>query len=57
MPVRMFSGTSIAELERAVESAESRERVVQVIGQFGGQWALLTEKRPGRPPVEKRGQL
>lgn len=55
MPLRLFGGTTVAELEQAIESAETRERVVQVVGQFGGRWALLTEKRPGRPPVEKRG--
>ena len=54
MPLRLFGGTTVAELEQAIESAETRERVVQVVGQYGGRWALLTETRPGRPPVEKR---
>jgi hypothetical protein len=55
MPIRLFDGVTISDLEQAVTTAETTEKVVQIIGQYGGRWALLTEKRPGRPPVEKRG--
>jgi hypothetical protein len=41
-------------LAKAVADAEKSERVLQVVGQFGGGWALLTERRPGRPPQERR---
>ncbi|HEY7822076.1 MAG TPA: hypothetical protein VIG24_04550 [Acidimicrobiia bacterium] len=50
----MFQGSGIESLADAVAEAEKRERVLQVVGQFGGGWALLTEKRPGRPPREVR---
>jgi hypothetical protein len=54
MPIRRFEGSDIKSLAEAVAEAEKRERVLQVIGQFGGTWALLTERRPGRPPQEVR---
>jgi hypothetical protein len=54
MPVKLYPGSSISDLERAVESAERNGRVAQVIGQYGGQWALLVEKKPGRPAKEVR---
>jgi hypothetical protein len=54
MPIRRFEGSDIESLAEAVAEAERRERVLQVVGQFGGGWALLTERRPGRPPQETR---
>ena len=54
MPIRRFAGSDIDSLAEAVAEAEKRERVLQVVGQYGGGWALLTEKRPGRPPREER---
>lgn len=55
MPIRRFTGSDIESLALAVDEAEKRERVLQVVGQFGGAWALLTEKRPGGNQHEKRG--
>jgi hypothetical protein len=54
MPIRRFDGSSVDSLALAVAEAEKNERVLQVVGQFGGGWALLTERRPGRPPQERR---
>jgi hypothetical protein len=55
MPIRTTTtGTDIEALVAAVAQAEKNEHVLQVVGQFGGGWALLTEKRPGRPPQERR---
>ena len=54
MPIRKFQGSDIESLAAAVAKAEERERVLQVVGQFGGGWALLTERRPGRPAKEVR---
>jgi hypothetical protein len=54
MPIRRSTGSDIDALVVAVAEAEKNERVLQVVGQFGGGWALLTEKRPGRPPQERR---
>jgi hypothetical protein len=54
MPIRRSTGSDIDALVAAVERAEKSERVLQVVGQFGGGWALLTEKRPSRSPREVR---
>jgi hypothetical protein len=55
MPIRRRPGTDANALAAAVEELEgSGEKVIQVIGQFGGEWAVLTERRPARSPREKR---
>lgn len=53
MPVKLYPGTNITDLERAVVDAERKGRVTQVIGQYGGSWALLVEK-PARATKESR---
>lgn len=56
MPIRRFDGSDVESLAKAVAEAEKSERVLQVIGQFGSGWALLTESRPARPPQERRNK-
>jgi hypothetical protein len=55
MPLIQRPGTSVDALDAAITSLErDGHRIVQVVGQFAGQWALLTEQRPARGPQEKR---
>lgn len=54
MPIRRIAGSSIEDLERELEQIEKRERVLQIVGQYGAGWAVLTEKRPARPTKETR---
>ena len=54
MPLVPYDGQDTADLERAVADVErGKGRVVQVVGNMGGRWWLLTEK-PARKPAAGR---
>jgi hypothetical protein len=54
MPIRRAAGSDADALEAMVADLEKRgEKVIQIVGQFGG-WVVLTERRPQRAPRETR---